>query len=54
MDGLEISANIQFVIQYHQIILVLELKKENVFHLIIVLVIQDILHLIVHYIIVMV
>jgi hypothetical protein len=55
MDGQEMNANIQFVIQYLLMIyyLVQELKMENVFHLIIVLAIQDIHHLTVLYIIVM-
>jgi hypothetical protein len=54
MDGLVMNANIQFVIQnyhlthYH----VLDYQKENVYHRIIVFVIQDIHHLIVLYIIV--
>jgi hypothetical protein len=50
------NANIQYVIQNLQMIfyLVQEYRKENVFHQITVLVIQDIIHLIVHYILVMV
>jgi hypothetical protein len=56
MDGWEINVNFQFVIQNHLMIhyLVLELKMENAFHQIIVLAIQDIHHLIVQYIIVII
>jgi hypothetical protein len=55
MDGLEMNVNIQFVIQNHLMIyyLVLEFKKENAYHQIIALAIQDIIHLIVHYTIAM-
>jgi hypothetical protein len=50
------NVNIQFVIQNQLMIYyhVLENQKENVFHQIFAHVIQDIHHLIVHYIIVMV
>jgi hypothetical protein len=57
MDGLEMNVNTQIVFQNLQMIYyyhVLDYKKENVYHQIIVHVILDIIHLIVHNIIAMV